>query len=75
MRDIRASVEVRALIGANKPREPHGDALARYQCWQCSREVRTTEPASVIVLAYRLFRVAGRQAGYGGNHPAEKCLA
>ena len=57
MRDIGASVEVRALMGADKPRELHVDALVRYQCWRCSREVRTTEPTSVIVLAYRLFRV------------------
>jgi hypothetical protein len=57
VREIRASVEVRALIGAGKPRELHVDALVRYTCWQCSREVRTTEPTSVIVLAYRLFRV------------------
>ena len=75
MREVRASVEVRALIGANKPRELHGDALARYQCWLCNREVRTTGPTSVIVLAYRLFRVASRQAGCGGNHRARKCLA
>ncbi len=57
MRDIRASVEARALIGADKPRKLHVDDLVRYECWQCSREVRTTEPTSVIVLAYRLFRV------------------
>jgi hypothetical protein len=57
MPDIRASVEVRALIGADKLRELHGDDLVRYACWLCSREVRTTEPTSVIVLAYRLFHV------------------
>src|SRR4249919_4289833 len=57
MPDIRADVEVRALIGADKLRELHGDALVRYECWQCSREGRTTEPTSTIVLAYRVFRV------------------
>ena len=57
MRDIRASVEVRALIGAEKLRELHEDAFARYECWQCGRTGRTTEPTSVIVLAYRVFRV------------------
>ena len=57
MRDIRTGVELRALIGADKPRELHVDDLVRYACWQCSREVRTTEPTSVIVLAYRPFRV------------------
>ena len=57
MRDIRASVEVRALIGADKLRELHEDARERYECWQCGRTGRTTEPTSVIVLAYRVFRV------------------
>jgi hypothetical protein len=33
MRDIRASVEVRALIGADKLRELHEDARERYECW------------------------------------------
>ena len=56
MRDIRASVEVRALIGAEKLRELHEDALARYECWQCGRTGRMTEPTSVIVLGYRIFR-------------------
>ena len=53
MRDIAASVEVRALIGADKLNELHGDAFARYECWRCGRTGRTTEPTSVIVLAYR----------------------
>jgi hypothetical protein len=57
VRDIGASVEVRALIGADKLRELHGDAFARYECWRCGRAGRTTEPTSVIVLAYRVFRV------------------
>ena len=57
MRDIGASVEVRALIGAGKLRELHGPAFARYECWQCGRTGRTTEPTSVIVLGYRGSRV------------------
>jgi hypothetical protein len=56
MRDIRASVEVRALIGAEKLRELHEDALPRYECWQCGRTGRMTQPTSVIVLGYRVFR-------------------
>lgn len=57
MRDIRASVEVRAFIGAEKLRELHGDDSIRYECWHCGRNGRTTEPTSVIVLGYRIFRV------------------
>lgn len=57
MRDIRASVEVRALIGAEKLRELHGDAFVRYDCWQCGRKGRTTEPTSIVVLRYRTTRV------------------
>ena len=57
MRDIRASVEVRALVGAEQLRELHEAARERYECWQCGRPGRTTEPTSVIVLAYRVFRV------------------
>ncbi len=34
MRDIRASVEARALIGADKPRKLHVDDLVLYECWQ-----------------------------------------
>ena len=57
MCDIRASVEVRALIGADKLRELHGKAFAQYQCWQCGGEARTTEATSVIVVGHRAFRV------------------
>ena len=57
MRDIRATVEVRALIGAEKLHELHEDARERYQCWQCGRIGQATQPTSVIVLAYRVFRV------------------
>ena len=57
MRDIRASVEVRALIGADKLRELHGKAFAQYECWQCGGEGHTTEATSVIVMGHRAFRV------------------
>jgi hypothetical protein len=57
MRDIRVSVEVRAFIGPDKPRELHGNAFVQYECWQRSRPSRTTEPTSVIVLGYRVFRI------------------
>jgi hypothetical protein len=57
VRDIRASVEVRALIGADKLRELHGGASARYECWQCGKAGRTDRPTSVIVLAHRASRV------------------
>jgi 3'-phosphoadenosine 5'-phosphosulfate sulfotransferase (PAPS reductase)/FAD synthetase len=57
VRDIEASVEVRALIGAGKLRELHRDTFERYGCWRCGRAGRTAEPTSVIVLADRVFRV------------------
>jgi len=57
MPNIRAGVEVRALIGADKLRELDKDALVRYECWRCGRPGRATEPTSVIVLGYRVFRV------------------
>jgi hypothetical protein len=57
MRDIRASVEVRALIGAEKLRELHRGAFGRDECWQCGREGQTTEATSVIVFGHRVFRV------------------
>ena len=58
MRDIRASVEVRAFIGAEKLHELHGDAFDQYECWQCGSSGQTTEPTSIVVLGYRIFRVA-----------------
>jgi hypothetical protein len=50
MRDIRASVEVRALIGAEGLRHLEGDAFVSYDCWWCGGKGRTTEPTSVIVV-------------------------
>jgi len=57
MRDIRATAEVRALIGTEKLRELQEDARERYECWPCGRPSQATEPMSVLVLAYRVFRV------------------
>jgi hypothetical protein len=57
MRDIRASVEVRALIGAEKLRELRGGYFGRYECWQCGKEGQTTKATSVIVFGHRVFRV------------------
>src|SRR5262249_13059659 len=57
MRDIRASVEVRALIGASRLRELQGKASTRYECWQCGSQGRTTDATSVIVVGPRVFRV------------------
>ena len=72
MRDIEASVEVRALIGAEKLRELHGDAFVRYECWQCGRTGRTTEPTSVIVVGHRVFRVVRlAHAGCAHSHIIE----
>jgi hypothetical protein len=72
MRDIRASVEVRALIGADSLRELRGTAFAHYECWQCGRQGRTAEPTSVIVLAYRVFRVVElAHAACAGSHIIE----
>ena len=52
MRDIRASVEVRALIEEEGLHRLHGDAFARYHRWRCGRTGRATEPASVIVVGH-----------------------
>jgi hypothetical protein len=61
-----------ALIGAEKLRELHEDALARYECWQCGRTGRMTEPTSVIVLGYRIFRaVRLTHAGCAESHIIE----
>jgi hypothetical protein len=72
MRDIRASVEVRALIGAEQLRELHEGSFAGYECWQCGRTGRMTEPTSVIVLGYRVFRaIRLTHAGCAESHIIE----
>jgi hypothetical protein len=35
MRDIRASVEVKELVGLETLRELEGDAFEHYDCWRC----------------------------------------
>jgi hypothetical protein len=72
VRDIRASAEVRALIGAENLRELYEDAFARHECWQCGRTGRMTEPTSAIVLGYRVFRaVRLTHAGCADSHIIE----
>jgi hypothetical protein len=53
MRDIRASDEVKKLIGVEALRELEGDAYERYDCWRCGGPGRTTQPTTVVVLGYR----------------------
>jgi hypothetical protein len=65
MRDIRASVEVRALIGAEKLRELHGKAFAQYEYWQCGGEARTTKGVTWQGGAQHEDDAAGAQAGSG----------
>src|SRR5262249_38493985 len=60
MRDIRASVEVRALIGASRLRELQGKASTRYECWQCGSQGRTTDATSVIVVSQGAGRYVKR---------------
>jgi hypothetical protein len=74
MRDIGASVEVRALIGADKLRQLHGHAFARYECWQCGREGRTAGQTAALQHGQQV-RGAGRQLRGGENHLAKKCPA
>jgi hypothetical protein len=56
VRDIGPSVELRALTGARRLRELHGDTVMHHQRWQCGETGRTTEPTSVIVHGYGGFR-------------------
>lgn len=53
MPDIRASDEVRALIGTESLRELERDAFRSYECSECSKPGTTAEPTSVLVLRYR----------------------
>src|SRR5262249_60378557 len=47
VRDIRASAEVRALIGAEPLQRLHADAYQSYGCAACGRPGTTTEPTTV----------------------------
>jgi hypothetical protein len=72
VRNIRASVEARALIGADKLRELHRDASARYECWPCGKAGRTAQPTSVIVAAHRASPVIKlARAGRAGSQIIE----
>jgi hypothetical protein len=55
MHAIRASVEVRALIGAGHFRQLNENASAHYERWQCGGEGRATEPTSIIVGTGRIL--------------------
>ena len=52
MRNIRASAEVEALIGAENLRELEGDAFLWYVCRVCDKRGSTENPTSVVVDLY-----------------------
>jgi hypothetical protein len=52
MPDIRASAEVRALIGTESLRDLERDAFRSYDCAECGKPGTTAEPTSVLVLRY-----------------------
>ena len=58
MRDIRASAEVRAVLGQEHLNELARDPFVKYECSECGRPGRTTDPTSVIVLGYRVVKLA-----------------
>jgi hypothetical protein len=53
MRDIQASAEVEALIGAEMIQSLYADTIAIGHCWRCRQAVNTKEAATVIVENYR----------------------
>jgi hypothetical protein len=53
MHDIRASVEVQALVGFEILRELERDAFRSYECPVCRSSGLTTEPTSVVVHRFR----------------------
>jgi hypothetical protein len=53
MPDIRASAEVKALIGAENLAELGKGAFASYRCPECGLAGRTTEATSVVARRYR----------------------
>jgi len=53
MPDIRASAEVRALIGTESLGELEKYAFRSYECSECGKPGTTTDPTSVIVHRYR----------------------
>ena len=53
MPDIRASAEVRALIGAENLAELEKDAYASFRCPECGLPGTTVEPTSVVARRFR----------------------
>ena len=53
MRQILASSQVEALVGADTIQQLYEDPYAMYTCRQCGRPGTTSEPTSVIVEKYR----------------------
>jgi hypothetical protein len=51
--DIRASAEVRALIGAENVAELEKDAFASFRCRECGLLGTTAEPTSVVARRFR----------------------
>jgi hypothetical protein len=48
---------VTGLIGPEALRELEGDAYERYSCWRCGGPGRTTDPTTVVVLAYKSAQI------------------
>ena len=67
MRDIKANGEVRALIGAEKLRELHGDAFVRYECWHAAALGAPLLSVTAIGWAAVLAQPSG--ALYGFHRP------
>jgi hypothetical protein len=53
MPDIRASAEVRRLIGAETLGRLEAGAFSSYRCVKCGKFSRTAQPTTVVVLRYR----------------------
>jgi hypothetical protein len=58
MPDIRASAEVRQLIGAENLHRLATEAYSSYDCVRCRRAGRTIYPTSVVVYLYREYTAA-----------------
>jgi hypothetical protein len=56
-RDIRASADVRALVGAELLRRLHDDPFGRFDCCLCGRGGDTARPTTVLVERYRSAHV------------------
>ncbi len=56
MPDIRASVEVQQLIGAENLQKLSTGAYSSYNCVRCRQAGRTADPTSVVVYLYRGYQ-------------------